>query len=181
MAARHKQRFHTRDPDMKLNRNGTIAMLALLTSGSTPWGCESSDTPERHRAGVQPLKGNVLEPWYETCADIGAGMPRAAHDHVAAKQAGATGTFVVPSTVDYAWVAIGHARAPDCGTAKLYLDARYVETIDLRASGAPQKCERVYYLEDHTKLEHRFEVVIEGASRSGNDGYACLDYVVVGW
>ena len=51
----------------------------------------------------------------------------------------------------------------------------------LYAAEATERCERLYYIEDHSAQEHRFEVLEEGRPGTGNDGYACLANVVVGW
>jgi hypothetical protein len=176
-----------------------VAALALLASGSTPWACESSDNVGDEPPGVanralEPLTSvgaqvNLLEPWYETCGDIGEELPKDPHDDIGnrirndshGRQTGATATFTVPSTAGHAWLAIGYTSTPQCDRAKMYFDDRYIETINLRAPHTPFKCERVYYLENPSAAEHRMDVELEGRSAQSDGGYACLDYVVAGW
>ncbi len=203
---------------MRPNVNTTLAALALLASGSTPWACESRNVVDDNRSGIaaevaqQLASGDadaasVLEPWYETCRDIGESPPEETSDDRdnqgilhdgdlghesfvagksratvhSSKQAGATANFVVPSTAAYGLVAVGHTRGKNCGSAKVYFDDRYIETINLRSSSPLLQCERIYVLMDHTAKEHRFEVKIEGKPSDLGDGYACLDYVVADW
>lgn len=188
---------------MRPNAKTTFAVLALLFSGNTPWACESrgivDDNPSSTiRQVSQPLtpRNNdaavLFEPWYETCGDLGEASREKAevdsdargdsgvHQH-ASKSEGAAGTFAIPSTAAYGWVAIHYTRGQSCGSAKVYLDGRFVESLELRSANAAQRCERVYYLEDHSASAHRIEVLIDGSSGIGSDGYACLDSVVAGW
>lgn len=187
---------------MRSNAKTTFAALALLFSGSTPWACESRGIADDSSSGIvrhvtQPLKsGNdaaiLFEPWYETCGDLDesprqrvvvdgdASRNSDAHEQ-ASKSQGAAGTFAIPSTAAYGWVAIRYTRGEYCGSAKVYIDGRFVESFTLHSANATQSCERLYYLEDHSAKEHRFEVLIDGRSGIGSDGYACLDSVVAGW
>lgn len=180
-----------------------LTALALLSGGSPPWACESRARVDDTLSGVASegserlTRGNDdasarFEPWYETCGEVDDSTRAGAADDTEArrnsrvntptsKSASATGAFALPSTAAYGWVAVRYTKGERCGSAKVYFDERLIETLDLYAADASQQCERVYYLEDRSATEHRFQATIEGGSGRADGGYACLDSVVAGW
>jgi hypothetical protein len=165
-----------------------------------------AEVPQPLAAG-DGVAADALEPLDEACGDTGIRLADAAHDGLDnqwirddgywrhrsgveeksggtqfdSKQPGATVAFVVPSTADYKLLTIGYTKAPHCGSAKVYFDNRYVETINLYAPSVLYQCERGYHLESHTAAAHRLEVQVEGKFEGGDDPYVCLDYIVADW
>ena len=188
---------------MRTNPKSALAALALLAIGSSLWACDLVDTLDDNpshmvRRVLRPMppggrsSSMLFEPWYEACADIADLPPRGALDgsgaagdsdtsEQAPKPAGAVGSFAIPPTAAYGWVALRYTKGDGCGSAKVYLDKHLVETLALHNATGSQRCERTYYLEDHSAQEHHFEVTTESKSGGSSSGYACLDSVVVGW
>lgn len=166
---------------------------------------DASKVNSQSTLGVQST--SELDPWYEDCGGIHPWYPEDIYDdfdttairyngywryHTGiagdlngtdhySKESGATATFIIPVTKDFGWVAIGYAKAPNYGVAKVYWDDQYVETINLYSPTPQYQCERGYYRGYMPGAEHRLKVRVEGRSGGGNGAYIFLDYFIAGW